>query len=282
MLSFSKIFIVLSLPMLAFCFAPPPHSTRVAVATLPSLRMSTTTEEEVAVDVNPRKEGLALQLDDGTRKSHSIAQNSAFVKGFFKGLSNRDSYSKLLTSLYFVYVAMEEAFDATTEERVKQMDGNKELRRVDSARKDMEYFYGEGWEEKIKPSGATQRYVARIQEVARDNPKLLIGHQYTRYLGDLFGGQMMGGMATKSLGLSDGKGIDFYKFNDIDDSTDFITKWYTKLNALDLTDEEKAAIVDEANLIFALNIEILEELEGSAFKAVLKFVFKSFKEKVGL
>jgi len=150
-----------------------------------SLYMST----EAAVEKNPRKEGLALQLDDGTRKSHSVAQNSAFVTGFFKGLSNRDSYSKLLTSLYFVYVTMEEAFDTTTEEMVKKMD-NPELRRVEAASVDMEYFYGEGWKDKVRPSPAAKKYVARVKEVAENKPRLLIAHQYTRYLGDLFGGQV--------------------------------------------------------------------------------------------
>jgi len=153
--------------------------------TFSSLCMST----EAAVENNPRKEGLALQLDDGTRKSHSVAQNSAFVTGFFKGLSNRDSYSKLLTSLYFVYVTMEDSFDSTTEAMVKHMD-NPELRRVDAASEDMEYFFGKGWKDKIKPSAAAKKYVARVEEVAKNKPRLLIAHQYTRYLGDLFGGQV--------------------------------------------------------------------------------------------
>ena len=175
---------------------------------------------------------------------------------------------------------MEEEFENTSEESVKTMD-NEELRRVAAARVDMDYFYGEGWETRIKPSPATKKYVARIQEIAKENPKLLIAHQYTRYLGDLFGGQMMGGMASKSLGLSDGKGIDFYKFDDIPNTTDFITQWYTKLNDLDLTTEEKEAIVDEANYVFALNIEILEELEGSPFQAMFSLAWESFKEKTG-
>merc|ERR1719253_1833065 len=102
-----------------------------------------------------------------------------------------------------------------------------------------------------------RKYVRRIEAVAAENPKLLIAHQYSRYLGDLFGGQMMGGMATKSLDLREGVGVSFYQFDGIDNTGDFITSWYSKLNALDLTDEEKRAIVDEANHVFALNIEIL-------------------------
>lgn len=241
-----------------------------------SLHASATAEA-----LNPRKEGLALQLDDGTRKSHSMAENTAFVTGFFKGLSTKDEYAKLLTSLYFVYVAMEEAFDETSEDRVIEMD-DASLRRVNAARIDMKYYFGEEWEKKISPSKATKKYVGRIKTISKENPKLLIAHQYSRYLGDLFGGQMMGAMATRSLNLSEGAGIRFYQFDEIDDTNEYITNWYSKLNALDLTNEEKQAIVDEANHVFALNIEIFNELEGSAMKALLSFAWQTFKEKTGL
>jgi heme oxygenase len=93
---------------------------------------------------------------------------------------------------------------------------------------------------------------------------------------------MMGGMASKSLNLIDGNGIAFYKFDEIDSTSEFISTWYKKLNSLDLTDEEKEEIIDEANLVFDLNIEILQELEGSPFQAVFTYAWKSFKEKMGL
>lgn len=260
------------------------------------LRSSPDTTEEVKLtkttkndekEVNPRKVGLALQLDDGTRKSHSMAQNTAFVTGFFKGLANRQSYGALLKSLYFVYDAMEKAMDETDESRVQQLD-LPELRRVSSLERDLQYFYGSGGDSSAKsflsnvqPSAATRAYVARIEQVAETKPYLLIAHQYTRYLGDLFGGQMMGGMATSSLGLSNGEGTAFYKFDQIPSTQDFITKWYKLLNGLDLTEEQKQEIVDEANLVFDLNVDILQELEGSPFQAFTTLVVNRFKELLG-
>lgn len=269
----SSILTILSVTNGAFAFIGP-----VAPNTRPSMHLQST---EAAIEENPRKIGLALQLDDGTRKSHSVAESTAFVSGFFKGLSTKDSYSNLMTSLYFVYDAMEDEFDKTSESTVKAMD-YPELRRLEAAELDMDYFYGGDWKNKIQPSPATKKYVARIREVAQSDPKLLIAHQYSRYLGDLFGGQMMSGMATKSLNLDEGKGIAFYQFDDINSTGDFITAWYRRLNELDLTEKEKQDIVDEGNLVFALNIEIFEELEGSPFSAVLKYAWKSFKEKLGM
>ncbi len=54
------------------------------------------------------------------------------------------------------------------------------------------------------------------------------------------------------------------------------------LNGLELTDEQKQEIVDEANMVFDLNIGILQELEGSATKAMLTLAINSLKSKLGI
>jgi heme oxygenase len=253
-----------------------------------SATSSTTKEEESTVlvteeEINPRLQGLALQLDDGTRKSHSMAQNSAFVTGFFKGLSTRKAYRSLITSYYFVYQAMEQSFDETSDTDIKALDDN-ELRRLPALEKDMEYFYGPNWKNDITMSAGTQTYVDRVNQLASSDKDryLLVAHQYTRYLGDLFGGQMMSGMAQRSLDLQDDKGVDFYNFQDISSVKDFITDWYMRLNALELSEEQKELIVDEANFVFDLNIGILEEIDGNPLKAMWTLAINSLQIQLGL
>lgn len=183
---------------------------------------------------------------------------------------------------------MEESFDAAGCPEVVSALDDVELRRMGALEEDMEYFYGAGWREEgatsgnLKPTGNARRYAERVREVARDKPYLLVAHQYTRYLGDLFGGRMMGGMAKRSLDLEEGKGVAFYTFDDIPDVTEFITGWYTRLNELDLSDREKEEIIDEANLVFEMNIGIFEDLEGSPLKAVWTLAFSTLKEKLGI
>ena len=92
---------------------------------------------------------------------------------------------------------------------------------------------------------------------------------------------MMGGMARRSLDLAEGEGTAFYVFDKIPNAKDFISEWYTRLNGLDLTDEQKVEIVDEANRVFALNIGVFQELEGSAVKAMMSLAFNSLKSKLG-
>ena len=81
--------------------------------------------------MDPRKAGLALQLDDGTRKSHSVAENSAFVTGFFRGIAEKQTFAQLVADLYFVYEAMEDSFEKSEDANVRTLD-YPELRRVAS------------------------------------------------------------------------------------------------------------------------------------------------------
>lgn len=287
-----------------------------------SMETASATKEEM-IDTNPRLSGLAFALDDGTRKSHSMAENTAFVQGFFKGISSPDSYKNLLTSLYYVYYAMEVdvmdtiAFELENIEIDVESDSSESpspssldakwikaldeapLRRLAGLEQDMEYFYGSDWKSQITPpTKGTQVYVGRIKELAatlknKNNNKnddetsaakesllyLFVAHQYTRYLGDLFGGQMMGSMASRSMDLpADGSGVAFYTFEGVPSTKDFITEWYTTLNALGVSDAQQQSIVDEANLVFQLNIGILEELEGSPWAALWSMTVGRAKE----
>lgn len=270
--------------------APPvcTYSVR-SVARAASVRMLTDQEERVAaaMEIKPaesastRATGLALALDDGTRKSHSMAENTAFVTGFFRGIATKSSFAQLVSALYFVYRAMEEAFDASTDPSIKALD-YPTLRRLSALEDDMEYYFGEDWRSTVRPSAATAKYVERVETVACDEPYLLVAHMYTRYLGDLFGGQMMGGMARKSLKLNADKGIAFYQFDGIPQTKPFIEEWYSELNRLELTDMQKQAIVDEGNLVFALNIEVFEELDGNPIKAVWALASASLKSALRL
>ena len=232
---------------------------------------------------NPRNVGLALELDDGTRKVHSVAENTQFVAGFFKGLGQRESFAQLTASFYFVYEAMERALDTLDCAALKALDF-KELRRLEGLERDMAFFYGAEWRSKIKPSRATAEYVRQIESVAgSEEPELLVGHLYSRYLGDLFGGQMMSGMALKTLGdaVGDGDGgLAFYEFSEIADSKAFITEWYSTLNELDLSPAMREKIVEEANVVFRLNIDVFNELEGSAISSALRLALETLKEKL--
>ncbi len=60
-------------------------------------------------------------------------------------------------------------------------------------------------------SVATQTYVHRVDEVGQKAPELLVGHLYTRDLGDLSSRHVLRGLISRVCGLSDDTGTMFYR-----------------------------------------------------------------------
>ena len=101
------------------------------------------------------------RYDDGTRKSHSVAENTAFVTGFFRGIATKQAFSQLVASLYFVYEAMETAFTECDDEGVRALD-YPQLRRRAALEEDMAYYFGPEWRDSVQPSPATRKYLSLI------------------------------------------------------------------------------------------------------------------------
>ena len=222
---------------------------------------------------------FAKELKEGTKKSHSAAENTAFVKSFLRGVISKESYRTLVSDLYFVYSALEEDFRIFKNDPVLGALYLPELERVTALETDLRYYYGPIWRSIVKPSEACQRYVDRIHEVAGTEPELLIGHHYTRYLGDLSGGQILKGIAEKALNLN-GEGLNFYEFGKIDNAKIYKEKYRSILDELPLTDSQQNAIITEANYAFRLNMYMFEQLEGNSLTSFCKIIMGFIRSKL--
>jgi len=219
---------------------------------------------------------LATQLREGTSKSHSMAENVSFVKSFLGGVVDKESYRKLVSNLYFVYSAMEEAMERNKENPFISPIYFRELNRCKNLEKDLEYFYGEGWRNSISISEATQLYVDRIKMISLDRPELLVAHAYTRYLGDLSGGQILKKIAQRAMNLNEGKGLSFYEFDEVSDEQQFKQNYKKALDSLGLDLPLADQIVAEANLSFTMNMKMFQELDTNFTKVLMKLVVNFF------
>jgi len=223
---------------------------------------------------------FAKQLKEGTKKSHSAAENTTFVKSFLRGVVSKESYRALVNDLYFVYCALEEEVSNLKDHPVIGNLQLSDLNRKDALEMDLRYYYGPIWRSLIKPSEACERYVNRIREVAKNEPELLVGHHYTRYLGDLSGGQILKGIAQKAMELGDGQGLKFYDFEKIEDTKAYKAGYRGILNDLPIDQHQADAIIVEANYAFRLNMYMFDTLEGNWFKSLLQiFISSIFKKK---
>jgi heme oxygenase (biliverdin-producing, ferredoxin) len=211
---------------------------------------------------------LALKLREGTKKAHTMAENTGFIACFLRGTVEKKSYRKLVANLYFVYSAMEEAMHGLKDHPVMGKMYFPELDRKASLESDLLYYYGDNWRDEVKPSVATQAYVSQIKKVAQEDPEKLVAHLYTRYIGDLSGGQILKKIAVNAMGLNEGEGTGFYEFDQIEDEKAFKVMYRSALDSLPVSDEKGDAIVEEANDAFHHNMEMFQELEGNLIKAI--------------
>lgn len=212
---------------------------------------------------------LAEQLREGTTKSHSMAENVSFVKSFLGGVVDKKSYRKLVANLYFVYIAIEEQMLNNKDNPFIRPIYFTELNRAASLEEDLLYYYGQNWKIEIIPSEATQTYVRRIHEVGINQPELLIAHAYTRYMGDLSGGQILKKIAKNAMNLSGNQGTSFYDFPNIADENLFKKNYRNQLDAIPIDQSQISDIIAEANIAFALNMKMFQELNSNLIKIML-------------
>nr|YP_009397866.1 Heme oxygenase [Sonderella linearis]ARW67052.1 Heme oxygenase [Sonderella linearis] len=218
---------------------------------------------------------LAQQLREGTTKSHSMAENVSFVKSFLGGVVDKNSYRKLVGNLFFIYQAIEEEIEKNKNHYAVKSIYFPELYRKESLITDLIYYYGDNWVNEVNPSSATKIYVNRIHQVGYNNPQLLIAHAYTRYIGDLSGGQILKKIAQSAMQLPDNSGTAFYDFSSISDEKLFKDMYRISLNSIPFNSIEIEQIIAEANTAFSLNMKVFQELNSNLIKIMLMLLLSS-------
>ncbi|XP_069053295.1 heme oxygenase 1a isoform X2 [Lepisosteus oculatus] len=192
-----------------------------------------------------------------------MAERTTLMANFQRGKVTLPEYKLLLSSLYAVYLALEEELDRNASHPcVAPIHFPTELSRVAALEADLRYFHGQNWRDQLTTPPATQSYAERLHEVGQHHPELLVAHAYTRYLGDLSGGQVLGRIAQKALGLGPGgEGLAFFAFPGVTNATKFKQLYRARMNSLELSPGDKSRVTEEADRAFNLNIQVFQELQ---------------------
>ncbi|MEU2676924.1 biliverdin-producing heme oxygenase [Streptomyces sp. NPDC007107] len=200
-----------------------------------------------------------------SHEQHTEAESSSFMSDMLGGRLGVDAYTRYTEQLWFVYRALEDGAEALRKDPVAGPFIQPQLMRTAELERDLRHLRGEGWREGLEPLPATAAYAGRVAECAREWPAGYVAHHYTRYLGDLSGGQIIRGTAEKTWGFErKGDGVRFYVFEQISNPAAFKREYRELLDAVDADDLEKQRIVDECKRAFALNTAVFREL-GEVF-----------------
>ncbi|MET8654304.1 heme oxygenase (biliverdin-producing) [Nocardia aurea] len=204
---------------------------------------------------------FSAALRSATARQHAEAENSSFIGEMLGGTLGIASYHRYTAQLWFIYRALESHWEVLAEDPVAGPFIRPELARTPELERDLAHLIGPRWRDELTALPATTAYAARIEECARQWPAGYVAHHYTRYLGDLSGGQVIRGTAEKLWDLPRrGDGVRFYVFDGIDNPAAFKREYRRLLDGLAVDDLERRRVIDEGQRAFALNTAVFAEL----------------------
>ncbi len=203
---------------------------------------------------------LAARLRAETRSRHAQAERAGIMPALLQGRMDRGAYVRLLLNLHAIYAALEAGLTQHADHPHVAPICFPALFRVLALRADLQVLAPGAPTETHGLCPATHAYVARLQHLTDHQPEGLVAHAYTRYLGDLSGGQMLGEIVARSLGLSGEMGVEFYRFGTPAEVGAHLQKFRAGLDLLPLDGAACDRVVSEAAGAFDRHIELFEEL----------------------
>lgn len=199
---------------------------------------------------------LSVAMREGSMAEHKAAEGSSFVESLLAGRVDERGYLAFLGRLRIVYAAMESAGRALQDDPIVAAVHDPVLERLAAIDDDLDHW--SAGTQTVVSSAAADAYAHRLEESASWGG-LFVAHHYTRYLGDLSGGQAFGAVLKREFGLTD-RGVSFYTFTEVPKPKPYKDAYRARLDAIELSPEEKARIVDEVKVAFGLNQQLFAEL----------------------
>lgn len=202
----------------------------------------------------------------GTQDLHRRAERTGVVNDILRGRVSRQAYALLLRNLLPVYEHLEAGLEACRSTAPARGAARRELYRAPSLRSDLRALAGEAWERSLPLLPSGESYARRVAAAAQGDGASLIAHAYTRYFGDLSGGQILKRLLMRTPGLQSHE-LSFYEFPLIADIAIFKSRYR------DAIDEDAAVLTDathvvaEAAAAFELNIALSEDIHRASVQA---------------
>lgn len=206
-------------------------------------------------------DSFSTVIRTASHEQHVEAETSTFMSDLLAGRLGVEAYARYTEQLWFVYEALEAAAERLAADPVAGPFIRPELFRLRALERDLAHLRGADWRSSVSALPATASYASRVRDCAESWPAGYIAHHYTRYLGDLSGGQIIRDKAERTWGFErKGDGVRFYVFEEITNPAAFKRSYRELLDSVRADGAEKQRIVSECKRAFALNTALFGEL----------------------
>ncbi len=176
-----------------------------------------------------------------------------------QGKLNLEAYAKYLTNLAWLYESLEAKVRSGSAFTSSEDIWDEKLVRLDAITQDLEALGVHDWKNTTSPSTAMTSYIEHINSLEGKSDFRLVAHHYTRYLGDLSGGQAIAALVGRHYGATSDQ-LNFYRFQQIDDIVRYKDSYRAALDSLEISSEQIEELVKEVQLAFAFNQKVFEDL----------------------
>lgn len=206
----------------------------------------------------PVAQAFSETLRTQTLPAHQAAERAPFIVDLMTGALDLEAYADYLAQLYRVYSALEDSAEVVAQDPVVGPFLDPRLHRREAIEADLEAMVGSRWRVVLPDAvPATSAYVEHIWTSAQEWPSAYVAHHYTRYLGDLSGGQVIARMLQQHYTVREEE-LHMYRF-DLKGPV-FKAAYRELLDTAPWDDDDRARLVAEANIAYRFNQRIFDEL----------------------
>jgi len=213
---------------------------------------STLTTDAPASSAAP---GLAEHVRASSREQHSSTEQRPFIAQLMGGERSMADYTRYLGQFAWVYESLERLLSRCAGCPIF----DSRLDRLAAIESDLAALGVIDWRTEHPALPATQAYARHLDALESDDVPRILAHHYTRYLGDLSGGQAIARLVARHYGATPEQ-LSFYRFDGIDDIVHYKRAYRAGMNQLGFGAEATETLVAEVDLAFRFNGGIFDEL----------------------
>jgi heme oxygenase (biliverdin-producing, ferredoxin) len=217
-------------------------------------------------DLPSQSAGLSQALRERTAALHRQAQRTGIMRDILRWQAAPATYALLLRNLWPVYAELERALERVPPARGAGRFARPVLYRAAAIARDLAALHGPGWAAELPLLAPGEHYAACVAEAAAGDGERLIAHAYTRYLGDLSGGQLIGAILSKRFGLEPDQNA-FFLFEGGVPVETLRTEFRRDLDLAGAEISSIPAVVAEAARAFQCNIALFRAVQCACGKA---------------
>jgi heme oxygenase len=212
----------------------------------------------VTTTTDPATVRFSTTLRERTMGDHGDAEGSTLMRDLVAGTLDRDRMGDLLGQHLLVYRALERTARALADDPVVAPFLLPGLERTEALEADVRLLLGAGAVDAVAARPGTAAYVARIEAVGSWAGGF-VAHHYTRYLGDLSGGQHIRRIVERAY---PDLPIRFYTFEGVASPKALKERYRELLDEAPWPADEQDRVVDEVRQAYRLNQEMFASLEA--------------------